>query len=322
MEWSRATLKPSARSCHSARESLLSSTIPVVINASAGNHHAAARARTLTALFLAAGITVDVRFAESGPDIDTLVREAVNERPKMLIAAGGDGTISTAAGVLADTGIALGVFPFGTLNHFAKDLGIPLELEACVQNIVDNNVIAVDVGEVNGRVFINNSSLGMYPDIVRDRERQETRLGRGKWRSLVWASLSVLRRYPFLTVRIQVEEEKRAFVTPLVFIGNNEYEMEGFKIGARTSLERGVLSIYIIKKHGRAALVRLSLEALLGRLKQARDFEALTASDLVIETRHKHLLVATDGEVHRMSSPLHYRTRPRSLRVIVPRVVG
>ena len=322
----RSTPSRSARLCHNARELQLSfavpAVVPVIINAGAGNQHAADRARTLKSLFLAAGITVDVRFAESGQDIDALVREAVSERPKMLIAAGGDGTISTAAGALAGTGIVLGVLPFGTLNHFAKDLGIPLELEASVQNIVDNNVIAVDVGDVNGQVFINNSSIGMYPDIVRDRERQETRLGRGKWRSLVWASLSVLRRYPFLTVRIQVEEEKRAFVTPLVFIGNNEYEMEGFKIGARTSLERGVLSLYIVKKHGRAALVRLSLQALIGRLKQARDFEALTTTDFVIETRHKHMLVAADGEVHRMTSPLHYRTRPSSLRVIVPRVVG
>jgi diacylglycerol kinase family enzyme len=191
-----------------------------------------------------------------------------------------------------------------------------------VQNIVENNVIAVDVAEVNGRIFINNSSLGLYPDIVRDRERQQARLGRGKWRSFAWASLAVLRRFPFLTVRIEVESVKRDFVTPIVFIGNNEYQMAGFDIGARESLERGVLSIYIVQKPGRAALVRLSLAALLGRLEQARDFEAHTATEISIETRRHRLLVATDGEVHSMSSPLYYRTRPRCLRVVVPRVVG
>jgi YegS/Rv2252/BmrU family lipid kinase len=300
----------------------LSSTIPVIINAGAGNHHAASRGKAITALFLAAGIEVDVRFAESGPDIVSLVREAVSERPQTLVVAGGDGTISTAAGAVAGTPIALGVLPFGTLNHFAKDLGIPQELEASVQNIIDDNVIAIDVGEVNGRVFINNSSLGMYPDIVRDRERRETRLGRGRWRSLLWASLSAFRRFPFLTVRIQVGSEKRIYRTPIVFIGNNEYEMEGFKIGERSSLESGVLSIYIVKRAGRMALVRLSLEALLGHLEQDRNFEALTATDVVIETRHKQILVALDGEVQRMNSPLHYRTRRRDLRVIVPRVVG
>jgi diacylglycerol kinase family enzyme len=300
----------------------LSSTIPVIINAGAGNPHVANRSRTLSALFLAGGINADIRLARTGAEIDTLVRAAVAERPRMLVAAGGDGTISTAAAALAGTDITLGVLPFGTLNHFAKDLGVPLKLEASVQNIVENNVIAVDVGEVNGRVFINNSSLGLYPDIVRDRERQQTRLGRGKWRSFLWASVAVLRRFPFLTVRIEVEGTKRGYVTPLVFIGNNDYKMEGFDIGVRESLERGKLSIYIVKRPGRAALVRLSLAALFGLLQQARDFEALTATEFVIETRQHRVLVAADGEVQQMKSPLHYRTRPRSLRVIVPRVVG
>ena len=250
------------------------------------------------------------------------MRQAVAEQPRLLIAAGGDGTISTAAAAVAGTDITLGVLPFGTLNHFAKDLGIPLELEASVQNIIENNVIAVDVAEVNGRVFINNSSLGLYPDMVRDRERQQSRLGRGKWRSFLWASLSVLRRFPFLVVRIEVESTKRDFLTPVVFIGNNEYQMQGFDIGARESLERGVLSVYIVKKQRRAALVRLSLAALLGRLEQARDFESLTATELVIETNRRHVLVSTDGEVQPMTSPLEYRIRPRDVRVIVPRVAG
>ncbi|MGE5729443.1 MAG: diacylglycerol/lipid kinase family protein [Gemmatimonas sp.] len=300
----------------------MSSPVPVIINAGAGNPHIEDRSQEVTALFRAGGMLADIRLARTGADIDRLLREAVRERPRLLVAAGGDGTISTAAAALAGTDITLGVLPFGTLNHFAKDLGIPLELEASVTNIVQDNVIAVDVGEVNGHIFINNSSLGLYPDMVRDRERQQSRLGRGKWRSFLWASLSVLRRFPFLIVRIEVESETRGFVTPLVFIGNNEYRMEGFNIGARESLERGVLSVYIVKKQGRAALVRLSLAALLGRLEQERDFEALTATEMLIETPRSRLLVATDGEVQPMSSPLHYRIRPRCLRVIVPRGEG
>lgn len=300
----------------------MSSPVPVIINAGAGNPHIEDRSQEVTALFRAGGMLADIRLARTGADIDRLLREAVRERPRLLVAAGGDGTISTAAAALAGTDITLGVLPFGTLNHFAKDLGIPLELEASVTNILQDNVIAVDVGEVNGHIFINNSSLGLYPDMVRDRERQQSRLGRGKWRSFLWASLSVLRRFPFLIVRIEVESETRGFVTPLVFIGNNEYRMEGFNIGARESLERGMLSIYIVKKQGRAALVRLSLAALMGRLEQERDFEALTATEIVIETPRSRLLVATDGEVQPMSSPLHYRIRPRCLRVIVPRGEG
>ena len=292
--------------------------IPVIVNAGAGNPHVSDRADALTRLFAAGGVRVDIKLAASGAELETLVREAVAKRPEMIVAAGGDGTVSSVAAALAGTRIILGVLPFGTLNHFAKDLHVPLTLEEAVRNIVDANVVEVDVGEVNGRVFINNSSLGMYPDMVRDRKRQQTRLGRGKWRSLVWASVAVLRRYPFLTVSIEVEGKKHRLRTPLVFIGNNEYVMSGFDIGARECIDAGALSIYIVRKHGRAALVRLALEALIGRLKQARDFEALTATDFTIETRHSHILVAADGEIERMKSPLHYRIRQRSLRVIVP----
>ena len=132
----------------------------------------------------------------------------------------------------------------------------------------------------------------------------------------------MLRRFPFLIVRIEVESMKRDFVTPVVFIGNNEYQMRGFDIGARESLERGVLCVYVVKKQRRAALIRLSLAALLGRLEQERDFESLTTTELVIETNRQRVLVSTDGEVQPMTSPLRYRVRPRALRVIVPSVVG
>jgi YegS/Rv2252/BmrU family lipid kinase len=296
--------------------------VPVIINAGAGNPHIEQRVQKLTKLFEDGGLRVDIRLASSGDELDTLMRAAADERPRLLVAAGGDGTISTAAAALADSSTVLGVLPFGTLNHFAKDLHIPLELEEAVATIVDGHSIAVDVGDVNGRIFINNSSLGLYPDMVRDRERQQTRLGRGKWRSLVWASVAAFRRYPFLKVRIEVEGTRSEHVTPLVFVGNNEYGMEGFDIGARQRIDAGALSIYIVKKQGRAALVRLALEALVGRLRQARDFEALTATEFVIDTRHAHILVATDGEVQRMKTPLTYRIRPRCLRVIVPEFVA
>jgi YegS/Rv2252/BmrU family lipid kinase len=296
--------------------------VPVIINAGAGNPHIEKRVQKLTKLFEDGGLRVDIRLASSGDELDTLMRAAADERPRLLVAAGGDGTISTAAAALADSSTVLGVLPFGTLNHFAKDLHIPLELEEAVATIVDGHSIAVDVGDVNGRIFINNSSLGLYPDMVRDRERQQTRLGRGKWRSLVWASVAAFRRYPFLKVRIEVEGTRREHVTPLVFVGNNEYGMEGFDIGARKRIDAGALSIYIVKKQGRAALVRLALEALVGRLRQARDFEALTATEFVIDTRHAHILVATDGEVQPMKTPLTYRIRPRCLRVIVPQFVA
>jgi len=290
----------------------------VIINVGAGTAHGSALAHTITELFRARGVSAEVRAASSGAEIEPMIRAAAERHPRALVAGGGDGTISSAAAILAGTDIALGVLPLGTLNHFAKDLHVPLALEPAVQNIVHGNVELVDVGVVNGRVFINNSSLGLYPDMVRDRERQQHRLGRGKLNSLVWASVAAFRRWPFMTVVLEVQEQERRYDTPLVFIGNNEYLMEGFDIGARTRLDGGRLSIYVVKKPGRGPLILLALQALLGRLRQSRDFEAMLATHCVIETPHARLLVATDGEVSTMSSPLRYEIRPRSLKVIVP----
>lgn len=292
--------------------------IPVVINAGAGTAGGSTLAVTIAEAFRARGVQADVRAAASGSELEAMIRDAIAARPRALVAGGGDGTVSSAASMLAGTTIALGVLPLGTLNHFAKDLRVPLELDAAVRCIVDGHTTLVDVGEVNGRVFINNSSLGLYPDMVRDRERQQRRLGRGKLNSLLWASIAAFRRWPFMTVVLDVDGMDRRYVTPLVFIGNNEYAMEGFQIGARERLDGGRLSIYVVRKPGRAPLVWLAVQALVGRLKQARDFDGALASTCTIETRHARLLVSTDGEVSMMSSPLHYRIRPRGLRVFVP----
>jgi diacylglycerol kinase family enzyme len=207
--------------------------------------------------------------------------------------------------------------PFGTMNHFAKDLNIPLDLEGAVDTIVAGHATRVDVGEVNGRIFLNNSSLGLYPRIIREREKQQ-RLGWGKWPAYIWAALAVLRRYPFLEIRLSVDGKELTRRTPFVFVGNNEYEMERLNIGGRACLDKGELSLYTTHRTGRLGLIRLALRALLGGLRQERDFLAFTTKDISIGTRHKRLRVALDGEVTIMEPPLHYRVRPAALRVLAP----
>jgi len=147
-------------------------------------------------------------------------------------------------------------------------------------------------------------------------ERPADGLGRGKWPALVWASLSALRRFPFLSVRLSVDGLERRLRTPLVFIGNNEYLMEGFAIGERARLDDGLLSVYVVQRASRLRLLMLALRALIGRLKQARDFEAVRAAEIVVESRHRRLRVATDGEITPMAPPLRYRIRPAALLVV------
>ena len=252
------------------------------------------------------------------------IEKAAAESPDLLVVGGGDGTLGTAAGILRGTGVALGVLPLGTFNHFARDLGVPLELDKAVEVIVTGTVEAIDVAEVNGRVFINNSSLGIYPRIVRWRDELRSRLGlaRGKLWTFAWAALTALRRAPFLDVDLCVDGDVQRLRAPFLFVGNNDYEMEGFRAGTRKSLRSGRLSVYMTRKRSRLRLVVLGLRALFGNLRQARDFEACGAQTLEVRSRHERLLVATDGEVQAMRTPLRYRIHPGALRVVLPAAGG
>ena len=189
--------------------------------------------------------------------------------------------------------------------------------ETCALLLVAGHETKVDVGEVNGHIFINNSSLGLYPSLLHNREKQQ-RLGWGKWPAYLWAAVAVLRRYPFLDVRVGVDGAEFKSHTPFVFIGNNEYEMETLNIGSRICLDKGELSLYVTNRTGRLGLIRLALRALLGGLHQEKDFFALCTKEIWIGTKHKRIRVAFDGEVTVLAPPLHYRSLPAALRVLTP----
>lgn len=291
--------------------------IIVIINAKAGLGYCGGWRAALAEKFAALGVAADITLAQSGAEMIARAERAVKEGAATVVAGGGDGSINAVAAVLAGTPVRLGVLPLGTLNHFAKDLKIPLELDEAVANAVQGVAARVDVGEVNGRIFLNNSSLGIYPDIVRDREQQQRHLGRGKWPAFGWALLTALRRFPFLSVRLRINGEEHLRRTPFVFIGNNEY-LQGLTLGARERLDTGRLCLYVAQKPTRLGLLRYAVHALLGRLREARDFDVLSAPSLDIETRHQRVRVATDGEVTLMQPPLCYRSRAAALTVIVP----
>lgn len=292
--------------------------VVVIVNGGAGKGHDEAAADDLRAKLRDAGLDAELVLADGGERMIATARRALEEGARLVAAGGGDGTINAVASVMVDSGVPFGVLPLGTLNHFAKDLGIPLDLDAAVHNLATGRPAQVDVGEVNGRIFLNNSSLGLYPDIVRDRERQQRRLGRGKWPAAAWAALAALRRYPFLSMRLGVNGETLARRTPFVFIGNNAYTMEGLSIGERARLDEGVLSLYVAQHPTRLGLLRFAFDALRGRLGQERDFDVLHAPAFDIDTHKRRLLVATDGEVTAMNPPLRYRMRPGALTVLVP----
>ena len=265
---------------------------------------------------LAAGGHVTV--VESGAQIQAAVDQALAQQCDAIVAGGGDGTLNAVAAKLVGLPIAFGVLPLGTLNHFAKDAGIPIDPSEALSSIATGYTTQLDVGEVNGHFFLNNSSIGLYVDLVRDRERQQTRLGRGKWPAFAWAMVGTLRRYPFLTVALTIDGHAVLHRTPFVFVGNNAYRTEGLQIGQRDGLRGGALSAYVADHAGRWRLLALGLRALLGRLREARDFRAFGATALRVDTRHRQLRVAIDGELRRLDAPLLYRVHAGALRVIVP----
>ena len=300
-----------------AQPPVASTEIPVILNGRAGGGRSA-NAEALRAALADAGLEARINTFARGEEIRKLARRALKERPPVLVAAGGDGTVGAVADVVRGTGTALGVIPAGTLNHFAKDLGIPLDPAEAARVIAAGRRIGVDVGEVNGRGFLNNASLGLYADLVRKRQRQQRRLHRSKRTAMLWAALEVLGRSRLLELRLELEDRVQACRSPFVFVGNNHYVLEGFEIGKREQLDAGILSVYTTSGCSGAGLIGLALRALFGRLRQADDFMESAVRSLRVESPRRRLLVATDGELHALDTPLEFRIRPRSLQVIVP----
>jgi len=292
-------------------------SIAVVLNDSSGKGECAAAAKRLEEIFGETGAQARITIARSGEELRQAMERAVEDGVHTLAAGGGDGTINTAAQAVVGSPVRLGVIPLGTLNHFAKDLGIPIEVDGAARVILDGRVCPVDVGEVNDCVFLNNSSIGVYPAIVRLRERYQA-TGRGKWIAALWATLTVLRRNPFLAVRLSAPGEAMVRRTPFVFVGNNEYRMTGLHAASRDRLTAGQLAVYVMNAERRRGLLGLAWSVVLKGVDQVEELELLTVPEATIETRRRRLQVALDGEVLTLESPLHYRIRPSALPVLVP----
>jgi diacylglycerol kinase family enzyme len=235
-----------------------------------------------------------------------------------IVVGGGDGSIRTVAGVLAGSDIPLGILPLGTRNHFARDLGIPLHLGEAAEVIAKGVPRDVDLAEVNGETFINNSSIGIYPYLVLDRERRRAHHKIAKWIAMVPALFRMARQFPRRRLALSAEGWTRPYRTPCLLIGNNEYGMEFPTLSRRHHLDQGKLSVYVVKQRRPLGFFWMIWRMAFGKVSQARDIESFRLSDLEVRSKTSRLPVALDGEVEFMHPPLHYRTRPGTLRVIVP----
>ena len=260
-----------------------------------------------------------VRFEEvEGKDLQKTVEDLVSKGTDRIVACGGDGTINTIASAIAGCDSALGVIPMGTFNHFAKDCLIPLGMDEAIKNIFEGGIQKVDIATVNEHVFVNNSSLGSYPLSVKIRDKRKL-TGRSKIPAMISATIKVFSKFPLLKVKLVDKTESEQVVTPFIFIGNNLYELTGRNIGTRKIMNSGELCLFCVECRNRWELIFIILRSLFKSKNKAQTFKAFTGPGGRIETDRKLLLIALDGEIKKMKTPLEYGIKAGGLNVVLPK---
>jgi diacylglycerol kinase family enzyme len=235
----------------------------------------------------------------------------------VLVAAGGDGTVSAVASLAVRFGMTLGVLPIGTLNHFARDVGIPIQLDEAAAVLATGIVRLVDIGTINDRVFVNTASIGAYPNMVLDRNRREIA---GVPRPLA-AALATVRAWFELrsfAVRLSLGSDELVRRSPFLFVGNGEYELEGTGFTRRPTVSDGRLSVYVAPDTGRLGTLLLAGRALAGKLRTHPQFETWQVTSIAMEFARPRIRVAIDGEIHVLDCPLRFRLHPCALPTLVP----
>lgn len=288
--------------------------VPILVNRSGGT--AMARGDRLEGeirgAFDVVGLAVDLQLLDGG-DIAAEAARLSSER--LVVVGGGDGTLGSAAQALVDGGgAALGILPLGTRNHLAKQLGI-VDLKGAAEAIAAGHECRIDLARVNGRAFVNNASVGLYPDMVRDRDASPL----PKALAAIPASFATLKRMRHHRLRLRLPGVERDIVTPVLFVGNNHYSLDAGRVGERAALDDGMLSVYAVASRHRLALIGFALRAMRGRADATRDFAAIgDTPTLMVAGRSRSVDIALDGEVIRLAMPLEFSIEPKALTIRAP----
>ncbi|WP_422027730.1 diacylglycerol/lipid kinase family protein [Roseovarius sp.] len=260
----------------------------------------------------------ELRVLESGSDLLPATRKAVEEGFDMIVAAGGDGTVSGVASVLRGTGVTMGILPLGTFNYFARSLDIPTEIPAAIDLLCDGAARPVRIARINDRVFLNNASLGAYPAILKTREDVYRRWGRRRiaayWSVLV--TLVTLRRP--LRVRVEADDQVLERRTPLIFAVNNAFQLNQIGLQGEDEIARGRLALFIAPDTNRWGMLRNALLLALGLAEREKEFDFIAADRIrIINNERKHD-IACDGERDRMKAPYDLQVIENELKVVAP----
>lgn len=294
--------------------------IVVIVNEKAGDGpEGGARREALRAGLREAGLDAQVRGTGAGDSLEALARQAIEDGATTLVAAGGDGTIAALAGPCHAAGLRLGVIPQGTFNYFARAHGIPEDTTRAISILAEAPVRDVVLGTVNGRVFLNNTSLGLYPTILKTREEVYAKYGRSR-AAAYWSVLQTLAgQPPAMRLGLRLDGRRVSVRTPLAFVAKSAYQLEEFDIEGIEALNDGAFALLIAPHPSRFHLLRAAWRMARGKARKGPDFRLYSASEIVIETRARKVLVACDGEKMEMRTPLEIRAEDRPLHLIAPR---
>lgn len=295
---------------------LMTGRMLIVLNARSGHLSKQRKLDELASALPLNGLTADIQPLDGGSRIAQVVADGVRQGYGTIVVGGGDGTLSAAASSLTGTDCRMGVLPMGTFNYFARSLGIPGDIAAAIGILARGQERCLSVGEVNGRIFLNNASLGLYTRVLTRREDLYRRWGRSRIAAHLSVLSSVVRARAPLSLRVTVDGTTRRWRTPMVFVASNPFQLSEFRLAGAECVEQGQFAMYVAPDSGPAGLLVLTVKLALGLLRSDRDFELVCGKSIVVETKRSPRHVVRDGERELMHGPFCFQVRPAALRVI------
>ena len=306
------------------RQAAKSGPLFVVLNAASGHKDTDAERQVLADVFTDAGRAFEFLQFDDPASIARVSAKAValaQDKGGVVVAAGGDGTINAVAAAVLRSGCPFGVLPQGTFNYFGRTHAIPQDARAAACALLGASVSPVTVGQVNGRVFLVNASLGLYPQLLEDREAWKQQFGRSRMVAFASGLVTLLKARGQLKLDIELAGQTSALRTPTLFIGNNYLQLSqvGIDEAHAQAVNRGALTGIAVRPIGTLALLGLLARGVIGRLGDADNINSFSFRKLKVTMRGKRLVkVATDGEITWMTPPLIFEVADTPLLLMVP----
>jgi diacylglycerol kinase family enzyme len=297
----------------------------IVLNAASGSGDAATARRAIEEILTASGQPFEFLLIENPQRIEATTRRAIElavQHQGAVIAAGGDGTINTLAQAALPTGRPFGIIPQGTFNYSCRAHGIPLDAAEATRALLDAVIKPIQVGRVNERIFLVNASLGLYPELLEDRERHKQRFGRNRIVAAWSGLMSLMRAHRQLLLEIEHDQGHEIVRTPTLFVGNNPLQLAQAGFPEAEDVQHWRLAAIIMQPVSSTTMLWLALRGALGQLGDEERVRNFAFRRMLVQPRMGHqgkrIKVATDGEICHLQLPLEFRLADRPLLLMVP----